>query len=627
MIAARNISLELGTKVIFDNVTFMVQPNQKVGIVGRNGAGKSTLLKVISGIIPLDDGVIEQDKSISIGYLPQDVVLLSKRPVFEEAFGVFDELVQAQKRLHVLEQILADDKELSIKELDEYAHLQETLMLEDPDQKKRETMKVLRGLGFSDAYLEKTVDQLSVGWRMRLVLAKLLLQKPDFFLFDEPTNHLDIVAKDWFLEFLKHSSSGFFFVSHDRYFLDHLSEYILFLERGKAKLYTGNFAKFEKQRVEELAVEKKRYDEQQGEIKRKKKTIERFRAKSSKAKMAKSMEKSLDRMERIERAHYDKDVKFRFPSLVRSGKVVLKVENVAHAFDGTQLFGDVNCEVNRGDKVALVAGNGVGKTTLFNLMTGKYDLQQGSVTLGHNVSWSLFEQDQDKVLDPRATILDEVESVCKTTEQRSKVRAMLGSFLFPGDDVDKKIGVLSGGEKNRVAMVKVLLQPANFLMLDEPTNHLDLQSKEILLKALKAYTGTVLFVSHDRDFLDHLATKVLELSPQGLRAYDGNYSDYLYYKDMQESGQQPVDQKKEAVKVEEKVEKKSHKSGKQAFEQRKKLKRLEQNLEKTDKKIKELQAKLGTVEYGSDEYHEMVATIDKQKVKLSGWYKEWEEVQ
>lgn len=630
MLIAKDLCLSFGTQAIFDHVSFTVSEGEKVGLVGRNGAGKSTMLKAISNMQGLEDGVVSIERGKKIAYLPQEVVLHSSKSVLDEAFSTFAHIFDMKKELDELERFFADhaaDEADPIK-VERYGHLIHECAGIDIAGLELKTNNILQGLGFSQERLSKSVDELSVGWKMRLVMAKLLLQDADLYLFDEPTNHLDIVAKDWFLEFLQASKAGFMLVSHDRYFLDHACDHILELERGKGTMYYGNYSTYIEQKEQAAELKERAYVQQQKDIKRKVETINRFKASASRATMAQSMMKQLDKIERIEPDRKQGVARFTFTPVVRSGEIVLNVEDISKSFDQNLLFKDVNFQVSREEKVALVAANGVGKSTLLTMIMGKMPHQGGAISFGHNVTPICFEQDQEKSLNQQKTILQEVEDSCTTSQARSVARAFLGAFLFPGDDVHKRIGVLSGGEKNRVAMVKVLLAQANFLILDEPTNHLDLESKEILLQALKQFGGTILFVSHDRSFLDALATRVIELSPTGVKSYKGNYEAYLYYKQQQAEANAPSAQsgtitlgaKKPAQSKAPEVTKKDGPvlSGKEAFELRKKRNNLERKIEKLEQERDALQE-------GSDET--AVNRLKDVTKLLQAAYVEWEKFQ
>jgi len=614
MILLRDVCLSFGLQPIFDNLSLSFGERQRVGLVGRNGAGKSTLLKVIAGLQGLDSGSVDIQKGVRIAYLPQEAVITSDKNVLDEALTAFGEVYDLLQESHRLE-VLLEKEDVDPDTVERYGDVQNALIEAGAGDLNAEAKKVLTGLGFTSERMEQRVAQLSVGWRMRLLLAKLLLSKPDVYLFDEPTNHLDIVAKDWFLEYIKESSSGFVLVSHDRYFLDHLCDQILELESGVGTFYQGNYTSYLERSAAEKELLEQRYAQQQKELKQKMAIIERFKAKASKAKMAQSMLKKVEKVERISLRSSRKKVAFSFGEVKRSGKVVLTVDNVNVSYGDTKILSNISLEVARGERVALVAANGVGKTTLFKTITGSLTPTSGHITFGHNVETALFEQNQEDVLDMKKTIIDEVEDSCTTSEARGRVRSMLGAFLFPGDDVRKKIGVLSGGEKNRVAMVKVLLEGANFLLLDEPTNHLDIESKEVLLQALKQFTGTILFVSHDRDFLERLATHIVELTPTKAFSYPGNYKSYVYQKGRQTN--ELVTQKPKQTRHKKTSKKMNH-------EQRKKMRSLESRIEKLEKQINKKNEEFGLCVYGSDDYERTRLKLRQLQQDLKEASTEWE---
>lgn len=526
MIQARELSLSFGNRIIFDHLSFTLQEDDRIGLVGRNGSGKTTLLKAFVDPSILDSGTISVQKSKKIGYLPQEVVLNSSLSILAETCTVFTDIYSIEQAILQLEQRLEQAWDPTL--FDKYSKLHDQLEELEPLRRHAEAKKMLMGLGFQEKDFDKPVSDLSGGWKMRVVLAKLLLQKADFYLFDEPTNHLDIIAKEWFLSFLKRASFGFILICHEKYFLDELCDRIMELEYGKLTWYNGNYDYYivEKEvRAERLHAA---YTQQQKEIKHKEEMIERMRA-GQKARQAQSMEKALNKLERITIPPAPKEVNVSFPPVQQSGKEVLNVQKLSYTFGEKVIFKDVSFEIKRGQKVALVAPNGAGKTTLFNVLAGILPVQTGQVNFGHNVKSAFFNQDQNKVLDGELSIIDNVKKLCSHVAE-PQIRSVLGSFLFSGDDAQKKVKVLSGGEKNRVGMVVTLLQRANLLLLDEPTNHLDIPSKDILLRALNAYEGTIIFVSHDRDFINGLATDILELTATGARHYGGNFDDYMYHK-------------------------------------------------------------------------------------------------
>ena len=499
MITLSELSLSFGNRVIFDELSATFQETDRVGLVGRNGYGKSTLLKVIAGELALDGGYVYTLNGKRLAYLNQEVVVSSDLDPID----------------FVVQESLKDDV---------IGHTPEALIRAEAD-------KILRGLGFKSDMLQKPINTLSGGWKMRVVLAQLLLLKADFYLFDEPTNHLDIVAKDWFLNFLRYSPFGFLLVCHEKYFLNALCTKIFALDTPQGKIYKGNYDDYLVRMQADRQALEGAYVQQQKMIKQKKETIARFKASSARASQAQSMMKELDSLVLIELPDDPSTMHIPLPPIKPSGAQVVFVDNLSGGYEADKpIFSGVDFLIQRGEKVAIVAANGVGKTTLLYTISDKLKPFKGSVKEGYNVTSAMFYQEQAQVLNMDNTIWKEVTSVSSGMVEGA-IRAFLGSFLFSGDDIHKKISVLSGGEKSRVGMIKVLLQQANFLLLDEPTNHLDIPSKDILLKALKNYSGTIVFVSHDRDFINKLATSIIELTPQGTVTYAGNYDDYLTQKE------------------------------------------------------------------------------------------------
>jgi ATP-binding cassette subfamily F protein 3 len=626
MLGVKHLSLSFPGKVIFDNVSFSIRYNQKVGIVGRNGAGKSTLLKILAGDLQADEASISYNKRKTIAYLPQELVMVSDKTVYQEVRSAFDRFVAFEREARELEQKLENaDVEDAAEYVERYAQLQEELMQFDQSTLEAQIVEVLTGLGFDQQRWNQSVQELSVGWRMRVVLAKLLLVKADLYLFDEPTNHLDLSAKEWFITFLRKAAFGYLLVTHDRYFLQKACDTIIELTRGKATVYTGNYDAYLTQKEANEAQLRAAYIVQQKEIAHKQEIINRFRASATKAAMVQSMIKELDKIERIELEPSTAQVRFSFSDVVRAGRIVINVEHVSYAYDDKQLFKNVSFEIERGKKVALIAPNGVGKTTLFNVIAGKLPIQSGSVTFGHNVTYAYFEQDQARVLDGRNTVLEEVSRAC-TQSTEAVIRSMLGAFLFPGDDVQKKISVLSGGERNRVAMVKVLLQKANLLLLDEPTNHLDMQSKEVLLQALKHYQGTILFVSHDHYFIEQLADQIVALSRNGAYVYDGDYESYLYAQRVtqqkDESGDTKQTSKEQLVRVTSVETERSRKNE----DGSKEIRAIERTIQKLEEKRDKLVAQLGVYEYGSEQYQQAMQSYNATMKELEEAEKKWEQL-
>ena len=621
MIQLDDISLSFGDQIIFDHISCSFKEDQKIGLVGRNGSGKSTLLHAIGGMQQLDEGQIRMPKSCKIACLPQDVVLISDKSILQEAMGAFAELQDTLDELIMLEQKVQNgttDNAL----LEHYTQLHHDLHENAYESKHAQAKQMLVNLGFKQEHFDAPVTSLSVGWKMRLVLAKLLLHQADFYLFDEPTNHLDLIAKDWFAEFLSNAQFGFILVSHDKYFLDTVCESICDLSRGKLTCYSGNYDEYLLQKQAATELIEKKHAEQQKYIKKQTETIDRFRAKASKASMVKSMIKALDRLDLIELESDQKSVRVSLAPTKPTGKIVLAVHNLSFAFDEKKIFEHASFEIPRGRKVALVAANGMGKSTLLNVIMNKLKATSGTITFGYHVTSAFFEQDQNKSLNPQNSILEEVESICKSAEDRARVRGLLGAFLFSGDDVHKKIRVLSGGEKNRVAMVKILLQNANFLILDEPTNHLDIVSKDILLDALQQFDGTILFVSHDRVFLNELATDILELTPEHVYNYAGNYDAYLYHKKMLASVTAAV----ASADTKHTNEKTAQKNNKEYYADRKKLQQTESSITKTEKEIASITATFATLNYGTQTYDEASKKLRLLEQQLKELYTTWEKL-
>lgn len=619
MIFVKNLSLQFGSQLVFDNISCNLSDKDKVGLVGRNGTGKSTLLKIIAGIQDYDNGDIEKSNYFKVAYMPQEVVITSNKNVVDETMASFEYLHKLKEESDLLEPIIMDDP--TEEQMTRYCDIQHDLLEHNFDEKKAQAIRILMGLGFDLEKQQKLVSQLSVGWRMRIVLAKLLLQDADFYLFDEPTNHLDITAKNWFLDFLKAGSFGYLLVCHDRYFLDKACNKTYELSMGKLTIYHGNYSYYLVQKKTRQEHLERAYEQQQREIKQQERTIERFKALASKATMMQSMVKKLEKVERVEIERGPRAMNLKLKTPERSGQYVLTVKDVSYSFN-QKLFDHVSFEIQREEKAALIAPNGTGKTTLFNLIAKKLELQHGSISLGHNVTVALFDQDQEKILDPEKTILDEVIASCPRIPE-SQIRATLGGLLFSGDDIFKKTKVLSGGERNRVAMAKVILSNANFLLLDEPTNHLDIESKEVILNALQQYEGTILFVSHDQDFVNKLASKIIELTPKGVKTYDGNYEQYLEVQEQisKLKNDTPKKQPEEIKQTEKKIQNKDF------YDLEKKSKNIEKKIEQLEKQKNLFLEKMGTTEYRSQQYQAAQDDLKKTEAQLAAAHQEWEDIQ
>ncbi len=610
MIHIKNLTYLFGTRKLYDNLSCSILEKDRVGLVGLNGSGKSTLLKLIADALTTANPAISIPKTKKIAYFPQEIVLQSDKTIYDETFSSRQDITDLLAQAARLEEKLTNAYEDAV--LEKYVAVQEKLARLNVHEVKAKAEEVLFGLGFTREQFDKPVNQLSVGWKMRIVLAKLLVQDADFYLFDEPTNHLDIVAKEWFLQFLLKSSFGFILVCHERYLLNKACSSIFELELGKGKMFTGNYQRYLELKERESAILEGAYEQQQKQIQAKQAVIDRFRA-GTRAKMAQSMLKALDKVERITLPPKPKSIAIDFPPIESSAKVVLQVNNVGYAFKDKPLFKNVNFSLERGDKMALIAPNGMGKTTLFNLIAGCYPLQEGTVTFGDRVTFALFDQDQTASLPADKTIFQALQESCPTVST-SVIRGMLGAFLFSADDQYKKISVLSGGERNRVGMIKVLLQKANLFLLDEPTNHLDMPSKEVLLQALQEYKGTILFVSHDQDFINKVANKIAELTPQGVAVYTGNYDDFVYQKKMINAAQSQQPQQEQR-----KEEKKKKAQTYISVD----TKSLESKLKNLERSIEKMQLSFAQLMYGTPAFEQAQQKLKDLEEEYEQLMEEW----
>ncbi len=541
MIQLSGAGKRFGHKLLFENTDWLITPHDRVGLVGANGTGKSTLMKVLAGLDTFDYGSLIVAKGTTAGYLPQDGLSLSGRTVFAECMTVFTGLHAIERELEQLTHKISELDHTSpeyAEVADRYHSLEHEFRTRDGYSIEAEVGRVLQGLGFRKEDWERQTDEFSGGWQMRLALAKLLLQKPNLLLLDEPTNHLDLEARNWLEEYLHDYPHALVLISHDRYFLDVVVNKIAEIWNKRFWFYTGNYDKFLTQKTQRNEQLQAAYKNQRDRIEQLEVFINRFRYQATKAKQVQSRIKELEKIERIEVPPEEKTIHFSFPQPKPSGRIVAEFVDVAKSYpkpDGNkdggekEVFRDVSFLIERGDRIALVGINGAGKSTLIKLLAGTERTTHGEFRLGHNVQADYFAQDQYKELDADARMIDDLGNASPQSSQ-TELRSLLGCFLFSEDDVFKKIGVLSGGERGRYALLRLLLHPANFLLLDEPTNHLDLRAKDVLLDALMEYTGTVVFVSHDRYFIDKLATRVFEIGDGKVEVYPGNYEDYLWRK-------------------------------------------------------------------------------------------------
>jgi len=527
---------------LFRALDFQINERDRIGLVGDNGTGKSTLMKMLAGLISQDEGEVIGARELTFGYLPQDGLYARGRTVFEEALSVFEDLKNLESECRRLEHELAEMQHSGAEyehKLERYSSASQQFHLQGGYMLEAKVGSVLHGLGFSQSDWHRPCEEFSGGWQMRIALARLLLQQPSLLLLDEPTNHLDLEARNWLEEYLQNYPHALVLVSHDRYFLDATVQRVVEIRNRLVHFYKGNYADFLRQREERLAQLVAAYETQQKEIARIKAFADKFRYKATKAAQVQSRLKDLERMELIELPPESKPIRLRFPEGPRTGRIVLELSDVTAGYGETSVFCDLNLILEKGERVALVGPNGAGKSTLMKVLAGRLPLRKGERREGHNVVVSYFSQDQDDLLTSTRTVWEEVYSVAPNYIV-PQLRTLLGCFLFSGDSIEKPVSVLSGGERSRLVLCRLLLSPANCLLLDEPTNHLDIRSKDILMDSLRDYEGTLVFVSHDRYFLDGLATKVLEIGNQKAITYLGNYEDYLFKKQAEQEREQAV---------------------------------------------------------------------------------------
>lgn len=629
MLNIHNLSVSFGGTYLFEEVTFRLGAGDRVGLVGKNGAGKSTMLKILSGEQQYDSGVIATEKEIKLGFLKQDIDFIKGRTVLEEAYQAFEEIKKAEAKIDKINHQLVTRTDYEsesysqlIEDLSDVTHHYEIL---GGYNYVGDTEKILLGLGFKREDFDKATDTFSGGWRMRIELAKLLLQYNDVLLLDEPTNHLDIESIIWLEQFLRNYPGVVVIVSHDKMFLDNVTNRTIEISLGKAYDFNKPYSQYlelrQELREKQLATQKN----QEKKIEQTEKLIEKFRAKASKASMAQSLIKKLDKVERIEVDEDDNSVmNISFPVSITPGRVVVEAEHVTKKYGEKTILKDIDLLVERGSKIAFVGQNGQGKSTLIKAITKDIDYQ-GTIKLGHNVQLGYFAQNQAEYLDGEITLLETMENAATDTN-RSKVRDMLGAFLFRGDDVEKKVKVLSGGERNRLALCKLLLQPINVLVMDEPTNHLDIKSKNVLKAALQKFEGTLLLVSHDRDFLQGMSNIVYEFKDQKIREYLGDINFYLEQRNMQNMRE---------VEKRDVVAKETPKENKQlSYQDQKKNKTLQNKLSKVESQIKEVEKQIQHDDkLLAGNYEKLMAdaafftAYENKKKELDKLMEEWETVQ
>ncbi len=631
MLTASNIYVQYGDRLLFDRITFVVGDRERIGLVGRNGAGKSTLLKIIAGLQMPDDGTVARPGASTLGFLHQEMNLPKGKTVIDETMTAFEQARQVEKRLNEVHREVAErtdyesDSYMSL--LNEMSDLEHRFHLIGGGNMQADTEKVLKGLGFKNSDFQRLTDEFSGGWQMRIELAKMLLQRPDYLLLDEPTNHLDIESILWLEDFLQTYEGSLILISHDKMFLDNVTKRTVELELGKLYDYKANYSKYVEMREERREKMMAAMSNQQKQISQMERTISRFMAKATKTTLAQSMQKKLDKIERIELEDTDKAVmNIRFPEPPRSGQIVLETRDLSKSYGQLKVLDGINFQIERGERIAFVGQNGQGKTTLAKMLVNHLQPTAGEVKPGYNVFIGYYAQNQAAELNPKLTLLETME-LHSPPEIRTRLRAILGAFLFSGEDQDKKVSVLSGGERARLALACLLLRPINFLVLDEPTNHLDMLSKEVLKASLLDYKGTLVVVSHDRDFLSGLTEKTVEFRDHKLHTYLGDVNYFLEKRKLDDMRQ-----------VEMSHAKNNHNQntsfpGKElSYEERRQLQRTLSNAEK---KVGQLEAKIADFEakmalsdfFQKPNFQKVMDDYNQAKENLDAAMMEWMEAQ
>jgi len=629
MFNAHNITVSFGGETLFDSISFRLGKGDRIGLIGKNGAGKSTLLKLLAKENNPTSGTFALEKNCQIGYLPQDLDFENGRTVLEEAYLAFEEIIKVERRQEEIHEFMGKTKDYESQAymdvLDELTELNTRYEMIGGYHYQAQTEKILLGLGFTMEDLNAPTDTFSGGWRMRIELAKLLLKENDILLLDEPTNHLDIESIIWLEQFLKKYKGALVMVSHDRMFLDQVTNRTIEIVQQRIFDFKKSYSEYMLLRHELRAQQQAAQKNQEKQIQQTEKLIERFRAKASKASMAQSLIKKLDKIDRIEiDPEENRKIKFEFGISHQPGKIILETQNISKAYDDKQVLNGVDIEVVRGEKIAFVGQNGQGKSTLAKIIVDEISYE-GEVKLGHNVELGYFAQNQSTYLDGSKTVLESAEDSA-TPENRTKVRDLLGSFLFQGDAVEKKVSVLSGGERNRLALCKLLLQPFNVLIMDEPTNHLDIASKNVLKEALRNFKGTLILVSHDRDFVQGLCEKVVSFKDREVKPFLGDINAYLEFQKL--SSLKELEKKTPVVRQEKKE------SDPASFEKQKEQRAAQQKIEKIEKKIARLEKVIKEIDFELEiEYDKTIAqpnffdNYQAKKNELEQLMQNWEELQ
>jgi ATP-binding cassette subfamily F protein 3 len=639
MITAANVFVKYGDRVLLDKINVVIHDSDKVGLVGRNGAGKSTLLKIIAREVIPHDGSITMPKDRTLGFLHQEMFLPKGKTVIEETLTAFNEAVEIEKRIEAINQEMAErtdyESDAYTKLIEDFSELNDRFSVLGGTTMIADAERVLKGLGFKHKDLQRLTDEFSGGWQMRIELAKLLLQKPNYLLLDEPTNHLDIESIIWLEQFLKTYPGAVIVISHDKQFLDNVTKRTIEVELGSIFDYKASYSKFVQLRKERRELQQSAFQNQQKVIAQKERTIARFMAKANKTKMAQSMQKQLNKMDRVTIDSEDTSaMNLRFQPAPRSGQIVVDGKNVKKHYGDLKVLEGVDLKLDRGDRVAFVGQNGQGKTTLAKILVDKLPSSSGEIKLGHNVSIGYYAQDQSDTLHPTLTLLQTMENA-SPPEMRTRLRNILGAFLFSGEDVDKKVSVLSGGERARLALACMLLRPFNLLVLDEPTNHLDMISKEVLKNALLAYDGTMIVVSHDRDFLTNLTNRTIEFRDKQLFEHIGDVNVFLEKRAMDNMRQVELEKSKSksAPKpVQKQEEKKESEKRVLTYEEKKVRKKLQRTAQNAENKISQIEEKIAAIEtkmgaadfYTSPDSQKVTDEYEASKKELETVMETWE---
>lgn len=619
MISLSNIGLSFGARTLFEDVSFRIAGKDRVAFVGSNGAGKSTLLKIIAGIQPQDSGVVAVSKHTTVGYLQQEAAFFEGKTLYDEVYSAADALNRIQEEIDETENEIRNFEDTDSDEyfdlLNELSELQERFLLLDGFRLKSKIEKILTGLGFEEDDFLRQTQEFSGGWQMRIMLAKLLLSNPSILLLDEPTNHLDFESLLWVENYLQNYNGAVVLVSHDRNFLDNITKKTYEISLGKVTEYGGNYSFFVTEKEKRKEMQESRYENQQKYLRQQEKFIERFRYKATKARAVQSRIKQIEKLDLIELEDEETTVNFHFPPATHSGKITIEIEGLAKSYDGHKnVLENLDLIVTRGEKIALVGNNGAGKSTLTRIIAGIEPINKGTVKYGHLVDLKFFAQNQAEELSGDKTVLEVMEE-SQSGVLVKDLRTILGSFLFRGDDVFKKVRVLSGGEKSRLALAKMLVEPSNFLVLDEPTNHLDMKSKEVLKNALRQYQGSVIVVSHDREFMDGFVKKIIEVKNRNIRTFFGNSFDYIKVKEKeleernifakenvsrQPQVQEPVQEKKSHYEISQEQKKRRREFLKIANPVKKRISEIEAELEKKEKRKSEIESMMSGEEFFRD---------------------------